>query len=34
MEIVQIRDKKFKKFIPEQEILSSIREIGEEINEI
>jgi len=33
MEIVQIRDKKFKKFIPEQEILSSIRKIGEEINE-
>jgi hypoxanthine phosphoribosyltransferase len=32
MEIVQIKDKKFKKFIPEQEILSSIRKIGEEIN--
>lgn len=32
MEIVQIKDKKFKKFIPEQEILSSIKEIGEEIN--
>jgi len=32
MEIVQIKDKKFKKFIPEQEILSSIRKIGQEIN--